>query len=309
MPIERIAIENRDQWLALRSQDVTASIAGALLGVHPYSTAYGLYLLKKGLIQEDPEETGPMRRGRLLEPVAVQMLREDRPNWIIEEYPIGYYYRDPAARIGATPDVFATNEHGKPGIVQLKSVEPSVFRREWKTDSGMIEPPLWIVVQAILETYLTGREWAAVAPLVVGFGLELPIIDIPIHAGIFQRIKAEVDQFWQRIDEGRAYDPDYARDGGLIAQLYPQDNGVEIDLSGDNETPMFVDLLESARAARKLAETEEKTAKAALASKMGEASIALLSDGRRVSNKTQNRAGYFVNESSFRVLRVLKGRR
>jgi hypothetical protein len=306
--IERIAIENRDQWLALRGQDVTASIAGALLGVHPYSTAYGLWLLKKGMIAEDPEETGPMRRGRLLEPVAVQMLREDRPDWTIEEYPIGYYYRDPAARIGATPDVFATNEHGKPGIVQLKSVEPSVFRREWKTESGMIEPPLWIVVQAILETYLTGREWAAVAPLVVGFGLELPIIDIPVHAGIFARIKAEVDQFWQRIDANNPYDADYARDGHLIAQLYPQDNGVEIDLSGDNEAPMYVDQLEAARATKRSAEADEKVAKGALASKMGEASIARLSDGRRISNKSQTRAGYFVNETSFRVMRLVKGR-
>lgn len=306
--IEKIAIENRDQWLALRQSDITASIAGALLGVHPYSTAYGLWLLKKGLIAEDPEETGPMRRGRLLEPVAVQMLREDRPNWTIEEYPIGYYFRDPAARIGATPDVFATNEHGKPGIVQLKSVEPSIFRRDWKTESGMVEPPLWIVCQAILECYLTGRKWAAVAPLVVGFGLELPIIDIPIHAGIFERIKLEVDQFWKRIESGENYPPDYARDGSLIAQLYPQDNGIEIDLSGDNETPMFVDLLEAARATKKIAEGDEKTAKAAISSKMGEASIALLSDGRRISHKTQNRAGYFVSESSFRVLRVLKGR-
>jgi YqaJ-like recombinase protein len=308
MPIERIAIESREQWLACRSQDVTASIAGALLGVHPYSTAYGLYLLKKGLIAEDPEETGPMRRGRLLEPVAVQMLREDRPDWTIEEYPIGFYYRDPAARVGATPDVFATDERGRPGIVQLKSVEPSVFRREWRTESGMVEPPLWIVVQAIIETYLTGREWAAVAPLVVGFGLELPIIDIPVHAGVFERIKAEVDAFWQRIDAGRPYDPDYARDGSLIAQLYPQDNGVEIDLSGDNETPLFVDQLENARAAKKAAEADEKTAKAALSSKLGEASIALLSDGRRISHKSQTRKAYFVNETSFRVLKVLKGR-
>lgn len=305
--IERIAIESREQWLACRSQDVTASIAGALLGVHPYSTAYGLWLLKKGLIAEDPEETGPMRRGRLLEPVAVQMLREDRPNWTIEDYPIGFYYRDPVARIGATPDVFATNEYGKPGIVQLKSVEPSVFRREWRTESGMIEPPLWIVVQAILETYLTGREWAAVAPLVVGFGLELPIIDIPIHAGIFARIKIEVDQFWQRIADGRNYEPDYAKDGSLIAQLYPKDNGAEIDLRGDNELPFTVSRLERYRAFQRRAKKREDAFKAEIAGKMGDASIARLADGRRVSNKSQDRAGYVVEPTSFRVMRVLKG--
>jgi len=308
MAVERIAIESREQWLACRAKDVTASIAGALLGVHPYSTAYGLYLLKKGLIQEDPEETGPMRRGRLLEPVAVQMLREDRPDWTIEEYPVGYYYRDPDARVGATPDVFATNENGESGIVQIKSVEPSVFRREWRTESGIIEPPLWIVVQAIIECKLTGRAWAAVAPMVIGFGVELPIIPIPVHDGVFDRIKLEVDQFWKRIDEGRQYDPDYARDGSLIARLYPQDNGVEIDLSGDNRIVEVVDALEKARKAKKLVEADEKLAKTEIAEKMGDASIALLADGRRISHKAQTRAGYFVDETTFRVMRLVKGR-
>jgi hypothetical protein len=308
MTVDRIAIESREQWLSCRSQDVTASIAGALLGVHPYSTAYGLYLLKKGLITEDPEETGPMRRGRLLEPVAVQMLREDRPDWTIHDHPVGYYYRDSVARIGATPDVLATDADGKIGIVQVKSVEPSVFRRDWKNEDGSVEPPLWIVVQGIIEAHLAGAEWAAVAPMVIGFGVEMPIIPIPIHAGILDRIKAEVSTFWQRIDEGRNYDPDYARDGSLIAKLYPQDNGVEIDLSADNEAPMFVDQLETARAMKKIAETDEKAAKTALASKMGDASIARLSDGRRISHKTTNREGYVVAPTSFRTLRILKGR-
>ena len=314
--IERIAIESREQWLACRSQDVTASIAGSLLGVHPYSTAYGLWLLKKGLIQEDPEEAGPMRRGRLLEPVAVQMLREDRPDWTIEEYPIGYYYRDPAVRIGATPDVFAMNEHGKPGIIQLKSIEPSVFRREWKTESGMVEPPLWIVVQAILETYLTGREWAAVAPLVVGFGTG------DCRSSIFRSTPASSSasrsrsiSSGRRIERGENYPADYARDGSLIARLYPKDNGIEIDLSGDNALPEYVDLLESARSRKKTAETDEKTAKAAISERMGEAAIARIADGRRISNKSQNRnvgckhmPGLFCSQSDFRVMRLVKGR-
>ncbi|MCC8963719.1 YqaJ viral recombinase family protein [Bradyrhizobium sp. Pear76] len=308
MAIERIAIEDREQWLALRKQDVTASVAGALLGVHPYSTAYGLYLLKKGEIVEDPEETGPMRRGRLLEPVAVQMLREDRPDWTVEEYPIGYYYRDPAARIGATPDVFATNEKGEPGIVQVKSVEPGVFRREWRAESGLVEPPLWIVVQAILETKLTGRVWAAVAPMVVGFGVELPIVPIPIHDGVFERIRVEVDQFWRNVEHSRPYPPDYARDGRLISSLYPKDNGKQIDLSGDNEIGDAVVSLERAREAKKQAESSEKTAKAVINEKMKDAALALLPDGRMLSNKTTDRDGYYVNPTSFRMVKILKGR-
>jgi hypothetical protein len=308
MPVDRIAITDREQWLSLRQQDVTASVAGALLGVHPYSTAFGLYLLKKGLTQEDPEETAPMRRGRLLEPVAVQVLREEHPDWMIEDYPVGYYYRDPVARVGATPDVFATNEKGEPGIIQIKSVEPGVFRREWKTDSGLIEPPLWIVVQAIIETKLTGRVWAAVAPMVIGFGVDMPIVPIPVHDGIFERIKVEVSQFWCRVDRGEPYPPDYARDGRLISSLYPKDNGLQIDLSGDNQIGDAVVSLERAREAKKEAEAAEKSAKAVINAKMQNAALALLPDGRMLSNKMTSRDGYFVNPTSFRMVKILKGR-
>jgi hypothetical protein len=312
--IERIKITSREQWLAGREKDITASAAGALLGVHPYMTAFSLYLLKAKLITEDPEETPPMRRGRLLESVAVQMLREDQPTWTIHDHPVGYYYRDPVARIGATPDVLATDEHGKMGIVQIKSVEPSIFRRDWKNEDGSIEPPLWIVCQAIIEAHLTGADWAAVAPMVIGFGVELPVIPIPIHAGILDRIKAEVATFWQRIDEGRNYEPDFGRDGSLIAKLYPQDNGVEIDLSGDNRMVELVDALEKARKAKKLVKDDEDLAKNEIASKMGEAAIARLADGRRVTNKTQERnvgckhmPGLFCSQSEFRVMRLVKG--
>lgn len=305
MTIEKIAITDREQWLKLREQDVTASTAGALLGVHPYATAYGLYLLKKKLIVEDPEETAPMRRGRLLEPIAVQMLREDRPGWAIHEHPVGFYYRDPATRVGATPDVLAMNEQGELGVVQIKSVEPSIFRRDWKAEDGSIEPPLWIVVQAIIEASLTETKWAAVAPMVISFGIDMPIIPIPIHAGIIDRIKGEVAQFWQRVDEGRQYDPDYARDGSLISRLYPEDNGSEIDLSSDNELPSAVDGLVTARADKKDAETREKICKTTIAEKMGAAAFARIADGRRISNKTTRRAGYEVKPTEFRVLKVL----
>lgn len=315
MTIERKAIESHDGWLNDRKQFVTASAAGSLLGIHPYVTAYGLYLAKKGLISDDMEDTPVLRRGRLLEPVAVQMLREDKPGWTVEEYPVGYFYYDNETRIGATPDVFVTDENGRRGVVQVKSVEASIFRRDWKTEHGAIEPPLWIVVQALLEARLTGREFAAVAPMVIGFGIEMPVIEIPIHDGVYARIVSEVDQFWKRIEEGRNYDPDYARDGSLIAQLYPQDNGVEVDLSGDNALPGYVDLLEAARANKKAAKTDEDLAKAAISERMGHAAIARIADGRRISNKSQNRnvgcrhmPGLFCSQSEFRVMRLVKGR-
>jgi hypothetical protein len=43
-----IPIIIREQWLANRENDVTASAVAALVGTHPYQTAFGLHMLKTG---------------------------------------------------------------------------------------------------------------------------------------------------------------------------------------------------------------------------------------------------------------------
>jgi hypothetical protein len=103
-----------------------------------------------------------------------------------------------------------------------------------------------------------------------------------------------------------AIDPE--RDDELVKKLFPQDNGIEIDLSGDNEMPSLVEALENARAEKKMCVDDETRAKTAIAGKMGEAAFARLADGRRISHKTQHRGAYTVGEADFRVMRVLKGR-
>lgn len=303
--IERIRISSREQWLKLRSSDVTASVAAALLGIHPYTTAYALWALKTGRIAEDAEETPPMRRGRLLEPVAVQLLREDRPDWQISDHPVGLYFRDPVARIGATPDLLARNEHGKWGIVQLKSVDPMIFRRDWRDAEGNITPPLWIVIQAIIECHLCGFEWAAVAPMVVGHGVELPVVGVPLHAGVIDRIKTEVAAFWRMIEEGRHPDVDYGRDAALIEQLYAP-TGETIDLALDNAAPDLADEKDRLASEKSAIEARQKAIKAELLTKLGGASAGRLRDGRLITAKRIDRDGYTVKPTTYMDLRVKK---
>ena len=71
-----------------------------------------------------------------------------------------------------TPDLFVECPERGRGIVQIKSVEGSIFRKKWRDpETNEIAPPLWIAVQGIVEAHLDGAQWAAVAPLVVGFGM------------------------------------------------------------------------------------------------------------------------------------------
>lgn len=303
--IERIRITSREQWLRCRSQDITASTAAALLGIHPYQTAYGLWALKTGKIADDVEETPPMRRGRLMEPLAVQMLREERPDWTISDHPVGLYFRDPVARLGATPDLLARDENGRWGIVQLKSVEAGIFRRDWRDTDGNVSPPLWIVIQAIVERHLCGFEWAAVAPIVVGHGVELPVVPVPLHEGIIERIKGEVAHFWRTVESGKTPDVDYGRDGALLERLYAP-SGEVIDLTGDNSAVGLVEERERLAGEKTTLEKRQKEIKAEMLTKLAGASAGRLSDGRFITAARVNRKAYEVDATSYMDVRIKK---
>lgn len=301
--VEKIAVTDRASWLKHRERDVTASAAAALFGAHEYMTPYQLYALKSGLLAENPEESGPMRRGRMLEPVALKLLAEERPSWRVDV--ARTYFRDPERRIGATPDAFVIDpERPGFGIAQIKSVEPGVFARKWRADSSMPEAPLWIAVQAIVEATLTGASWAVVTPMVVGFGLDIHVVEIPLHEGIMASLREKVADFWRRVEERDPYPFDYARDGAAIAGLYAADNGSTVDLSAWNEAGEMAD--EDARLAAEIkARTERRAAiKTEILARMGEAATATIHGRVFATAKTVRRKGYTVAESQYRDVRV-----
>ena len=104
-PFERRTITSREEWLEWRKADITGSAAAALVGAHDYLSLLQLYLDKAGIAPANDVDTPPMRRGRLLESVALEVIREMHPDWNVR--PAGEYLRDPVYRLGATPDFYA----------------------------------------------------------------------------------------------------------------------------------------------------------------------------------------------------------
>lgn len=310
MSLEILTPSSRAEWLAARTQSLGASEVAALFGVHPFTSIYELHHVKAGTVQIESAETAPLRRGRHLEQVAVNFLAEERPAWTVTANPMpgGRFYRDLGAGLSCTPDAFiADPEREGGGIAQIKSVEPSVFRAKWRTEDGLIEPPLYVAIQAIQEAALTGASWAVVCPLVVGFGLEMPILEVPLHLGLIDQIRARAADFWQRVAEGRAPDPDYAKDGALLAQLHADDDGSEVDLTGDNRIVELLDLREGLKEREQdgaAAEKERKILDAEILSKLQNAARGRLADGRSIEAKTIRRAAYQAKASSYRSIKI-----
>ncbi len=310
--IQIITPKDRQAWLRARGRDITASTVGALFGEHEFLTAFELWARKTGRITQADDETPPMRRGRLLEPVAVQILREERPDWqIAHNAAENVYYRDPAHRLGATPDVIVEAPGKGRGVVQIKSVEAGTFRRKWHPE-GMDAPPevpFWIALQATLEAWLTGAQWAAVAPLVIGHGLDMPLIDIPLDHmdGVIEAMQERAAEFWRMVEEGREPTPDFDRDGALIESLYSfGDVYEEVDLTGD---PGITALVERASLAKSNIQTwtrEAERAEAQIKAMMGFAEVAHVPGGRRITWKTYARPNPGGVPITYRVLRLPK---
>ncbi len=311
MTHEILTPSGRDAWLGLRSATIGASEAPALFGVHPWLSAYELHHLKAGTIHADPTESGPMRRGRHLEEVAVKFLQEERPAWAVTGNVIGQegrFYRDADIGLSCTPDAFVTDpERAGVGIAQIKSVEPMIFRQRWRGEDGQIEVPLYVAVQAVQEAFLTGATWAVVCPLVIGFSIEMPILEVPLHAGLIDRLKGEAAAFWRGVHEGRAPDPDYSKDGALLERMWTG-AADPIDLAGSNSLVALVDERVRLAAERGVADKRLKAIKVELLAALGDAPAGMLADGRIITAKRVNRDGFQVEPSSYVDLRIKQGK-
>ena len=164
---------------------------------HPWLTLTHLWALKAGKIDPEPE-TPAMRRGKLLESVALDMLKAERPDWLVTPNPMpgGDLWIDDETQICATPDAMATRpDRPGPGIIQIKSVDSFAFKRSWLDDLGGVEAPLHVLIQTATEMHMVGAQWGAIVALTIGSGIDLHILDMPVIHGLMGKLIAPTRSF------------------------------------------------------------------------------------------------------------------
>lgn len=315
MTIQRIPIDprrDRETWLALRMQDITASDVGAVCGEGIYDGQTPVRVWAEKLHKLPPQEMNDaLRRGIWGEAAVFSAIEDLHPDWDVRRAKV--YFRDAERKIGATPDGAAIIP-GLDGVtvVQAKVVSRPFFDLHWRADPGdkssPVVAPLAYQLQTLTETMLSDGARGLIAALVVdAFKWSLELFYLERNEPAWLKICERIASFRANyLDTGVQPPVDTERDAEIIKALYPRDNGLELDLSTNNELPGWVDQLEAARQMKKEAEKAEAQAKTALADVFGEASIIRIAGGRRISNKYQERGSYVVAPTGYRVMRVLK---
>jgi predicted phage-related endonuclease len=299
--VERRVITSRETWLAWRRADITASTIAALFGLHPFETVFGIFAQKSGAALPDVEDNVALQRGRDLEQSVAGMVQRAHPTWKIRKANV--YLHDSEHRLGATPDYFIRTADGYRGVLQCKTVNPYVFKREWtETDA-----PAWIVLQTLTEAMLARASFAMIAALEVdGWHFRLHEYQVPRHAAAELRLLDAVASFWADFAAGKLPQPDYRRDGALIAAMNPNTTpGKSIDLRTDNAIPGLLEERAALKAQIDAAMARKDEIETEIKAKIGDAEVAIIR-GWNVTLKEIHRKEHVVRATSFRQLRAVR---
>lgn len=320
--IETIHPETEEEWLKLRTKDITSSEVAALFGMSSYITEFELYHRKKEgkvVVQEEEEWT---KWGKRLQDTIAAGVAEDQ-NWKIRK--MTEYMRDSELRMGASFDFSiesvqpavkeipngtteithreASLVYPNTGLLEIKNVFNMIFKDQWLEDEeGNLEAPPHIELQVQHQLAVSGRSFAYIAALVGGNQLQL-IKRLPNEA-IIAEMKARVKKFWERVDAGTPPPVDLNRDAGFISSLYGYaEPGTVYDA---RDMDVFRDLCVKYKElgdAAKEAESQREAIKTRLLMEIG-SSEKVLGDGFTISAGVVGPCDIAFTRSGFRLFKV-----
>jgi putative phage-type endonuclease len=217
--------ESEEAWLALRAQHVTSTEASALFGLSPYGTRFELWHRKKGNVASAFEENERTVWGKRLQDSIAYGVGEER-GWKVTA--MTEYAYIPSLRMGSSFDFQAYCPQRGIGILEIKNVDYSVYKREWLDG----EAPDHIEVQLQHQLEITGYSWGCIAALVGGNTLK--VIERERDAEMGAAIRQEVEAFWHTVDLNHEPAPDFTQDAETIARLYSKSGGGEVTSTNPN---------------------------------------------------------------------------
>lgn len=216
---EIINYTSEKEWLDRRLKDVTSTEVSALFGMSPYASEFELWQVKKNP-QVAPEfnVTERMNWGNALEEAIAKQISADMG---FEVSPLKVYMRDPEIRMGSSFDfsIDSHPDHEGKGLLEIKNVDSYIFSKGWKVEGDVaLEAPPHIELQCQQQLAVSGRDYLYLGVLVGGNRSYL-IKRTPI-AGIIEKIRNKITEFWISIENNVQPMIDFERDATFINSLY-----------------------------------------------------------------------------------------
>lgn len=292
--------KNDADWLRARQQNgIGASESPIICGMSPYGSIVKLYGQKLGLIEPD-DENEAMKWGKLLEKVILEEYANETGRRVGAHVVLLQSIENPFML--ATPDgEQSAEDRDDSGLVQVKN---TALASDWKEG---VPQRVWVQMQH--EMAVSGHTWSTAVALLNGS--KLVWIDIErddrfINDTLVPRCR----EFWNRVINHEGIPPHWI-DGSqdtfdALKAMFPEKLvGATVELG-----PELIEVHERMQEMKTLVSTadrEVKTMENRFRLAIGEHSFGRFASGLTYSYKTQQRAGFTVEPTEFRVLRLMKG--
>lgn len=299
----RNEFRDRAEWIAARRDGIGASESPILFGCSPWGSEFSLFALKRGLIEQDADETEWQRWGNILEePIAREYAR--RTGRTLTDHGRYAVLRSATApHMTATLDrvIDSTSDGRGPGVLEIKNT--STFKgEEWNEESGA---PLRVVIQGQHQLAVTGYQWGAFAALVGGNMLR--VVEFERDEEFIQILRERCAVFWRAVQENKPPPPDGSKaTTEALKRLYARESGETIALP--DEAIAWREEVVACKS--RIQEEEERvgTLDNLLRAAIGSATTGTLADGSSCTLKTVKGGPVSFVRDDYRRLTWRKGK-
>lgn len=294
----------REKWLAGRRAGIGASEVAILFGLAPASwgSPYKIWAEKTGRLERPVMDGEWLKWGHKLEPVIADEYAERTGRKLWDGGGPYVVAIDPQLEVlRSTPDRWVIEADGMPGngLLQIKNAA-WYMAHNW--DDGI---PEHIKVQEQSEMSTTGLAWASVACLSGGNSFRTE--DMVRNDAFVAEIRDHVEWFWGFVKRNQPPPIDGSEaTAKVLRKLHPLDSGDEIELpvAAGAWWQALCEAKDAIKAVEKVEGATKEEAENRLREAMGSATFGRLPDGRRLTLKVTERAGYVVKDTRYRTLRI-----
>lgn len=286
-----------EAWHRYRRTGIGASEIAAVLGESPWTSPLALYAEKLGRLERDYSDNEAVYWGNKLEGPIVEAYSERTGRQTRRSCKLLRSSVHPWALCTLDAETWITG--AEPWPLEIKNAA------SFKADEWEDGPPPHYYFQIQQQMLVTGAHVATIAALLGG--QRMVWADVPRDEVTIRKIIFHGDRFWERVMRRDVPPPDGSDSTKrALAALYPTGSGM-IVLPGSVRD--VADELEALKAQRaqigKQIDAIENAVKAAL----GDAETGVMHDGRSFVWSNQKRAGYTVEPTEYRVLRLKQPKR
>lgn len=264
--MERISFDSKEEWLKLRSQDITSTEVSALFGLNPWFTEFELYHQKINEEIIEIEDNERMKWGRRLEDAIAAGFAEEN-EWTVK--PFKDYARLPDKRTGSSFDYEVCLGENESELLEIKNVDSLIYRDKWTIEEGkVIEAPPHIELQLQHQLGVTSWKRGHIGALVGGNNANL--LTRNRDEEIIGAINEKVAAFWKRVADRNPPEPDFEQDAKFISRLYDYaEPGKSVSCEGNDQMTELALIYDHHGKIAREAEKKKQAAKAQMLTLIG----------------------------------------